>query len=450
MRQILTGLAAASFLLPAVPAGAQQGSVQLTGAGQVVTGDPQRLAGQNQVEPDLAVNWLQPGKRFGLFQLEVRGARRGNEPHLGRVLVAFRDVKYRGVVWTFEGGDTYFSPAIGDYRLTNLFTPAVMFTGGSIAARTSNSSVTVIAGRASAWRSIFGTDPDTLQQTLGIARVTHRFGDRLDVNARASRIRTSDLEEFGYTIDASDQGGGGVKFAVTPEFHLAADATAVSYRRAGATTWEHDPSYMVGASWLHKRGWLQVNASRFSPGDFPVLNYSLQDREGIFAAGDMDVLPRVRLSGGWETFRTNLDPTASLDGTRPPPRSTGERLFAGVRLLMWSRSSFTVRAEQGDRRSRPVRLGAVQDSDTWHVDGGVANRHRARQRLRALRASRERGQHQQPLVLHAERHVGAGVREPQSVDAAIRQRHADAHRGGALLQHVLAGGGRRATSGAAT
>ena len=34
------------------------------------------------------------------------------------------------------------------------------------------------------------------------------------------------------------------------------------------------------------RGWFQINASRFSPGDFPVLNASLQDRSGLFTAGD--------------------------------------------------------------------------------------------------------------------------------------------------------------------
>lgn len=364
MRQLLPGLAAAFLLLPAVPARAQQGSVQVTAASQVVTGDPQRLAGQQGVEPDLGVVWLQPAKRFGLFELEVRASRRGDEPHLGRVHVAFRDVKARGFNWTLEGGDTYFAPAIGDYRLANLFTPRVMFTGASVFGRSSKSTLQVVAGRASAWRNIFGSDPEALDQTIGLVRGTHRFGDWLDVNARASRVRTTDLDEFTYNIAASDQAGGGIKLAATPELQLVADASVVSYRRLGSDTWERDHSALMGASWLHRRGWLQVTASRFSPGEFPVLNYAQRDREGLFAAGDFDLFPRVRLSAGWEAFRTNLDPAGSLEGTRPPPRTAGTRQFAGVRVQFLSRSALTVRVEQGDRQSKPVRFGALQDSDT--------------------------------------------------------------------------------------
>ncbi len=374
MRQLLTGLAAASLLVPAVPARAQQGSVQVSASAQAVTGDPQRLAGQNRIEPDFGVSWLQPGTRFGIFQIELRGARRGDEAHLGRTYVAIRDIKAGGIAWSLEGGDTYFSPAIGEYRLSNLFTPAVTFTGGAVTGRTKQSSLQIVVGRAAAWRNIFGSDPETLAQDIGLVRLTHKVGDRLELGARASRIRTRNLKEFTFTIDASDQAGGGARFWLTPELQLVGDASYVSFQRVGASTREHDVSYLAGASWLHKRGWFQVNASHFAAGDFPVLNYPLQDREGLFAAGDYDLLPRVRVSAGWEAFRSNVNPDQSLASSRPAPRSTGTREIAGVRLMLTSRSSLTLRGEQGDRVSRPVRFGSFQDSDTgsWTAEWQTA------------------------------------------------------------------------------
>lgn len=374
MRQLLPGLAAAILLVPAVPVRAQQGSVQVSTSAQAVTGDAQRLAGQNRLDPDVGISWLQPGTRFGIFQIEVRGARRGDEAHLGRAYVAIRDVKLRGVAWSFEGGDTFFSPAVGDYRIANLFTPAVTFTGGAVTGRTTHSNLQVVVGRASAWRNIFGTDPETLAQDIGTARATHKFGDWLEVGARASRIRTRSLKEFSFSIDASDQAGGGAKVWVTPELQLVADASVVSFRRAGASAYERDVSYIAGASWLHKRGWFQANASHFAAGDFPVLNYPLQDREGLFVAGDYDLFPRLRVSAGWEAFRSNVNPDASLAALRPAPRSTGTREFGGLRLQLTSRSSVTVRGEQGDRRSRPIRSGSIQDSDTgsWTAEWQTA------------------------------------------------------------------------------
>ena len=52
------------------------------------------------------------------------------------------------------------------------------------------------------------------------------------MSARASRIRTGDLGEFTYTIAASDQAGGGVRYVVTPSIQVIADGAVVSYRRA--------------------------------------------------------------------------------------------------------------------------------------------------------------------------------------------------------------------------
>jgi len=145
---------------------AQQGSVHVTSAVQTLQGDPSRFAGQNDFEPDLGVSWLQPGTRFGLFQMEIRGARRGDTLHTGRLYGALRDATYRGVHWTIEAGDSYFSPPVVSYGFSNLFTPAVTFNGAAIGAHTDRSSLAVVAGRTTAWRNIFGNDPQGLGQTL--------------------------------------------------------------------------------------------------------------------------------------------------------------------------------------------------------------------------------------------------------------------------------------------
>ena len=62
----------------------QQGSVQLSTETQIVQGSDQRRAGEHAFEPDFGVFWTQPQSKFGEFQLEVRGSRRGDDFHLGR------------------------------------------------------------------------------------------------------------------------------------------------------------------------------------------------------------------------------------------------------------------------------------------------------------------------------------------------------------------------------
>ena len=353
---------------------AQQGSLQFTTAVQTLRGDPSRYAGQNPFEPDLGVSWLQPGSRFGIFQIEIRGARRGDVLHTGRIYGALRDAKYLGAAWTIEAGDAYYSPSIGAYGFSNLFAPAVTFNGAAVRAHTDRTTFSVVAGRTTAWRNIFGNDPKGLGQTLGIVHTTRRIGRKIEVSAHGSRVRTSSLDEFSYTVDASDQAGGGARVLLTPSLQLVGEGSAVSYRRTGTTTQERDGSYLGGLSWLHARGYVQVNAARFSPGDFPALNNSLQDREQLFALGEYDLWPRTRVSGGWERFRTNLHPEDSLASSRPTAAMSGDRGFGAVRVQVASRSTIAVRGEQGNRDSRPVGPGLASDSDTgmWAAEWQAA------------------------------------------------------------------------------
>ena len=236
---ILTGLLAA-------PAAAQQGSLQVSAAAQATTGESARDINLGAFEPDLGVTWFQPGTRFGTLQLEVRGTERQNEPHFGRIYGSLRDLKAGGFRWTVDAGDTYYAPTIGKYRFSNLTTPAVTFSGAAVGARSARTDVGFVAGEATVWRNIFGSDPDSLDQTIVAGRGAHHANDRLDVSARGSRIRTSDLDEFSYSIAASDQAGGGVRYAVTPSIQMIADGSVVWYRRVGSTARERDGSGLVG------------------------------------------------------------------------------------------------------------------------------------------------------------------------------------------------------------
>jgi len=396
------GLAAVLLGSVALAAHAQQGSIQISGAVQGVSGDSQRLTGQKTLEPDFGVAWLEPGTRFGTFHIELRGARRGDVIHTGRMYGSLHDLKFHGATWTIEAGDGYFVPALTEYRFANLFSPAVTFNGVAVSGRTTRSSLSIVAGQTTAWRNIFGNDPQGLEQWVGVGRATYQPSTKLEVSARASRVRTSSLREFAYTVDASDQAGGGAKLWINPAVQIVADASAVKYRRPGLTTWEFDGSYMGGASWLHSRGWAQLNASRFSPGDFPALNNPLQDRAGVFAAGEYDVAPRVRLSGGWDAFRSNLDPAGSVASASPSPEGSGTRGFGGVRLQAGPRASVTLRAERGQRESRTPLFGLGSDSDTgswaaeWQAAIGNANafvRYASRQSVEHMNVSGSYDQH---------------------------------------------------------
>ena len=375
MRVVVCGLAVGLLACHAGAASAQQGVVQISGAGQTITGGTLQ-PGDNSFEPDFGASWIQPGVRFGSFQLELRGAKRADRLHVGRNYAALRDLKRGPVSWSFEAGDAYFTRALGEYGFSNLTTPSVTFSGGVISARTNRGALHVVGGRATAWRNIFGTDPDTLAQTLGMVRGSYKVSDRLEVFGRVSRIQTSSLREFSFDIADSRQAGGGFRFTLVPAVQLIADGSYVLYRRLDSNEQVRDGSYLTGASFLLPHGWVQVNVSRFSPGEFPAMNDSMHDRESAFAAGEYDFWTRATLFGGWEIVTTNIDPDKTLPSSANLPRQTARRGFGGFRVRLGTRSNVTVRIEEGGRISRPVLAGLDSQSDTgvrsleWQVLAG--------------------------------------------------------------------------------
>jgi hypothetical protein len=349
LRRTLAAVFAAA--LPAAAAAQQQGSVQVSSDAQIVAGSPARQAGEDVFVPDVAIVWTQPATAFGNVQLETHTTRRGDTVRLGRTWLALRDARAAGLTWSIEGGDLYSQSDPGDYQFSNLRTPALTFTGGFVTARSSAVTFQIGGGRSNALRNIFGTDAEMLGQSVGVARATVRPDSRWIVNARAARTRTGNLREFTPTIDASEQAGGGARFIASPILQFVADGSYVRYRATGASTVTRDYSYVAGAHVLLSRGSVELNATRYSPGDLPVLNATLQDRSGVFASIDYDVAASARVFGGWETVATNINPsgTALLR-----PESASNRGFGGIRVRIPGRSTVSFRLEEGGRVGKPV------------------------------------------------------------------------------------------------
>ncbi len=227
-----------------------------------------------------------------------------------------------------------------------------------------------------AWRNIFGSDPDSLEQNLALARASYKPWDWLDLSARGSSVRTRNVKEFSFTIAASDQAGGGLRAAIGPTIHVVADGAYVSYRRLGSNERVQDFSTTIGASWLHARGWMQANVSRFSPGEFPVVNYPHADRESAFLAGEFDVFRNLRVFAGGEAFRGNLDPARAAESPVRVPESSGGRGFGGVRVNFAGRTSVAIRLEEGDRRTRRSPLRHFRRQRYRRAQRGTANARR--------------------------------------------------------------------------
>lgn len=362
MRSRLTLLV---LLVTASPAAAQQGSVRIGASAQVVRADDARLAGLEPFEPDLGLTIDQPAFRLGNLFIDLRAVRRQDAARLGRAAFGLRDVKRAGLTWNLTGGDTAAAPSLSAYAFTNLFAPQVSFAGGHLSGFSPRGSVALSAGRVTVLRNIFGSDPQTLGQNLAQAQARYRPAPRVELFARAARVRTRDAREFTYFMDASDEAGAGVRVRARPELELTADAGFSWFRRRGVDLVERSPTALVGAKWAAPRGWIEVNAQRLSPGHFSVVNSPFLDREGVFATGQLDVGQPLRLTAGFEAYRTNLDPDAAANATVSLPRGVSQRAFAGLRLHLGGRNFLTVRAEEGDRRARPVsRTGYGYDSDT--------------------------------------------------------------------------------------
>jgi hypothetical protein len=342
-----------SLWLVARPAAAQSGSIQVVSAAQVTTGDAFRLGDQPRLEPDVGIVVFRPGLPFGTLELDLHLTRRRERPHLGRSVAVLRGPSQGEFAWRVELGDTALVPAGTDYGFANLVAPPLVLTGLAAELSSRTTRVHLAAGRATALRNLFGTDPETLGQLIVAARLVHRIHPRVQLFGRASGVRTTDLAEFGYTVEAGRDIGAGFVVALRPQLEIVAEAGLNRYRRRGAPASQRGPSALLGTRWVFARGSLQVNAQHFSPGQFPALNMPFHDRRGAFGSGELDLTGALRLFASVDAVRTNLSPHEArlVPGTTPPAEQV--RALGGVRLRLASRSFLTVRAERGARLTRP-------------------------------------------------------------------------------------------------
>ncbi len=356
-------------LLASSPALARQGYVQILSGTLATTGAAERTGAAPSYQPDFGVAWLQPTADFGTMHLELHAVRDSGDPRFGRGLFAIRDMKKVGLVWSAELGDTSHTPYLTSYGFSNLFAAPVTFRGGTVSAVSDRTSFTLTAGRVTIFRDMFGADAQALGQTIFAGRLVHRISGRLEVTAHASRVRTSDLQEFNYTIRSGDEAGAGLRFQITPTWRLTADAGMTSYQRRDSTVTEHGPSALVGTQWIGANGSFEIDAHRFSPGEFSAFNFAYNDRDGLFASGQYTFLRRLRLDGAWELFRTNIE--TSTDPSLGQAMVSGSRARAGIRMAVTRHLSFGARLDVGARRSGPSRYSVGYESDTGSASADV-------------------------------------------------------------------------------
>src|SRR5574338_136184 len=362
MRDALLLLALLSL---ATSARAQQGSVDISSSTQIVSASDARRAGQTVFEPDAGFTLYQPAFRLGNLFVDLHAVSRAGRARLGTTAVGLREVKLAGLTWSITGGDSAFAPSLSAYRFTNLFAPQVTFAGGHISGFSPTSSIVVTGGRVTTLRNIFGSDPQALGQDLAQIQGKLRVRPGIELLAHASRVRTGHTDLYTAFVDRGADAGAGLRVRPIPTVELTADAGLSRYRRRGADLTEQNLTALLGSKWTLTRGWLEVNAQRFSPGYFAVVNTPYLDREGAFAAGEFELARPLRVFAGLEAFRTNIDPERAATASSSLPRGVTERAFAGARWHVGGKSFVTLRAEQGDRTARPVsRPGVPYDSDT--------------------------------------------------------------------------------------
>lgn len=363
------GLALA-LVLAAGRADAQQSTIQVAGAAQVLTGDQSRLGGQQRYSPDLAVTWYDRGTRLGPVRLDFGATGREGEIVPGRVVLSFDELRLGGLTWSISGGDVATRPVVRDFSLQNLFAPDVTYQGGAIHAANRSVSLHAAGGQFTVMRNIFGSDLIALDETVYQGEVTLHPSAKFEAFGRGSWVRIGDLGAYSSPVDESRDVGGGVRWRPSGAWQFTFDASASTFRRHDSPDWERGPSGLAGILWNAARGWFQIDVYRFTAGRFAATNYPYSDREGGFVSGEIDLGRAVRAYAGLDVGRSNLDPEASVSSNVSQPPTTQSRVFGEVRLRLTDRSSVNLRAESGARVLRPsaTRLRAESDTGVWSVE----------------------------------------------------------------------------------
>ena len=356
---------------------------------------------------------------------DERRKRRPARPHLhrrSRPAVARLQVDVRGRRHLYDAWQPTINSRISRRRRSRSG-------AGRSLAHSARTSFQVLGGQSTALRNVFGTEPGRPRPDAG-NRASQLPGVRSPATQRrAAHTRTWDLDEFARTVDASRSGRARRPRHRQPDVAVRRRRIVRALSRDRAPRVVSDYSYLAGTHVLLPRGWVQVNASRFSPGDLPVLNASLQDRSGIFTAGGVRrALPPAPLRG----LGNASTPTSTRTERRNSGRRTRSNADTAARVCrLAARSSFTLRVEDGGRLWHPaIAQHAADAGDT----SGQRHRRRARRmaivapgahRVRTLLPPRKRRYLVNGLELHAARFVWSVLPERLAPHAALRRRDGD-------------------------
>jgi hypothetical protein len=349
---------------------AQQSQLSVSAAAQVYAADQYRIGGMNRVEPDLGVSWLKPQVFGGTLGLDVNITRRNDSAQLGRALVSLKSAKAGGFTWDLTAGDSGTPPFVPDFGFSNLSAPTLTFAGASVSGSNGRVTVRVAGGRSTQTRNIFGTDLRDLDQRFAQADVSVAITASLQLTARGSRVENGTVDAYPTFVNWAEDTGAGFIFKPARIWRITGDFGVSRFERRGADRTETAPSWLIGTTIEGSRGRLEVNAQQFSVGRFAAVNYPYNDRRGLFAAGELVVATPLRVFGGADISRTNLDPNAP--GTVAMPDGKQTRSYGGVRLLWAKHSTFTFRAEGGGREIVASRFTPGFETDTgalmaeWH------------------------------------------------------------------------------------
>ena len=428
---------------------ATQPAVQVSAAAQFTTGDEARVGGQPRVAPDLGIRVMTPGLRIGNLYADVNITDRDGRAALGRAVVRLDGFRAAGLSWAVNAGDTWTAPVMPGFGFANLFAPVVTFQGASVIGSSPGTFLLLSGGRVTAQRNIFGTDTIDVGQRLFQGLFSHRGSDRWDILARGAYVRGREVPGYSASTAESAEGGAGFRFRPTQSLELVGDGGVTRARRTGSSDTEVGPTALLGAVWSMPRGWFQLNAQRFAPGHYPVLNYPFTNRAGAFAAGEWDVSGNVRVFGGGEHVMTNLDsPSTPVDATRSAPGSYS-RGYGGVRVGLFDSSLINLRVEQGGRRLEASTFSPGFQSDTgvvtaeWHARfraGNAFARYERRENVNQDQAASDFTQHD------ATGQVYYSLASMRQVFAQVTlSRREDGNGGGQTLW--LAGGGTQLSFG---
>ena len=216
------------------------------------------------------MSWIQPGVRFGSFQLELRGAKRADRLHLGRNYAALRDLKRGPVSWTLRSRRRLLHPRARRIRILQSHHPL-----GDLQRRRDQRPHA--PRRAPRRRRPRHRLAQHLRHRSRHARADARHGprvrtrstDRLEVLGRVSPH--PDVQPARVQASTSRTASRRAEASASRWCRRAADRRRILrlYRRLDSNTQVRDGSYLTGASFLLPHGWVQVNVSRFSPGEFP-------------------------------------------------------------------------------------------------------------------------------------------------------------------------------------